>query len=183
MRSRVLIRFIFGDLIERWNNRPRCPAPEPEQPPGHAEAGMRAARRMMELVGVLHDRGYGGLRLRSGLAPSGCHWRGSVHAAKDPQISTGSFSTGAGPKVLFDWEGVEDLGLPALADRFLAQFSALAAAARHPDPAYLAWYRDMLARTAPAGLIYLYSDFTESGVGVLGCRCPEGIPAPPGLPG
>jgi len=95
--------------------------------------------------------------------------------------STGGFSTGSGAEVLLGWNAVVNLSLADLSDRLLAAFSDLAAAAHHPDPAYVAWYRAMLAQTAPRGLIYFSADFPmpDSGVGVLGCDFPEGIRTPP----
>jgi hypothetical protein len=146
--------------------------------PGH-----RAARRMMEMIGVLHERGFEGLRLNAGLAPSGCYWRGGVYAVRDSRVSTGSFSTGADAKVLFDWDDAEMLDVPELADRFVTAFPVLAALARHADPAYAAWYREMLALTAPFGVIYFSADFPlpPSGVGVSGPPAIDGVnvPRPP----
>jgi hypothetical protein len=140
----------------------------------------RAARRMMEMIGALHARGFEGLRLHAGLAPSGCYWRGGVYPVRDPDASTGTFSTGAGTRVLFDWDDSDALDVSQLADRFLAAFPMLAALARHSDPAYAAWYREMLALTAPDGVIYFSADFPlpPSGVGVSGSPEVGGVSVP-----
>jgi hypothetical protein len=137
---------------------------------------------MMELVGYLHECGYCGLRLHSSLSPSGCNWRGRISASRQPDLTTGAFSTGAGPEVLFGWKDVENLSLPDLAKRFVNEFPELINATRYPDTAYSEWYRTMLEKTSPMGLVYFHADFLlpESGVGALNCECPGGIPAPPG---
>jgi hypothetical protein len=179
-----VLRFLFGDLIEgfqSWKNRSRYVPPLPDPPPGYVEATLKAARRMMELLGYLHKCGYGGLRLYSSLSPSGCCWRGRISAGKQPDLTTGAFSTGAGPEVLFGWKDVEELRLSTLAERFATEFPELLNAARYPDRAYTDWYCDMLVKTSPGGLIYFSADFPlpESGVGVINCDCPGGITAPP----
>lgn len=140
-----------------------------------------ATRRLIELVGVLHRRGYEGVRLRPSLAPSGCYWRASLHSGRHPALTTRGFSSGAGWGLLFGWPDAEHLGLEQLADRFLVEFTALAEDARHSDPDYAAWYAAMLSATAPHGYVYFAADFDlpTSGVGVGGCDPQVEVPAPP----
>lgn len=140
-----------------------------------------APRRLMELVAVLHARGYEGLRLAPTLAPSGCHWRAAMFAARRPGLRTRSRSSGAGWRLLFDWADAGGMTLDELADRFVREFPEIAEAARHSDTAYATWYAEMLALTAPNGVIYLAADFDlpPSGVGVGGCAPGVVVRAPP----
>jgi hypothetical protein len=119
--------------------------------------------------------------MEDSLSLSGWYWRGRVSASKQPDLSTGAFSIGAGPEVLFGWKDAEDLSLPDLTRRFETDFPELIYATRCPDTAYTDWYRTMLAKTSPMGLVYFHADFPlpDSGVGVLNCDCPGGISAPP----
>jgi hypothetical protein len=142
--------------------------------------GELAPRRFLELIGELHRRGYEGLRLEAGLAPSGCYWRGAV-SVKDGSLRVGAFSSGAGWQLLFNWPDARRLSVQRLAERFLAEFPEIAAHAFHRDPAYAAWYARMLRLTAPRGVVYFSADFDlpASGVGVAGCPANVEIDAPP----
>ena len=67
-----------------------------------------ATRRLIELVGLLHRRGYEGVRLRPSLAPSGCYWRASLHSGRHPALTTRGYSTGAGWGLLFGWPDADE---------------------------------------------------------------------------
>ena len=45
-----------------------------------------------------------------------------------------------------------------LAKRFILVFPNFAQQGKHPDPAYGAWYSNMLEATAPHGVIYAFAD-------------------------
>lgn len=150
-------RLVLGELLRIWWQR-RSPPP-----------AVRAVRKFLELVGELHRRGYERFRLYAGLAPSGAYLRAAV-LVHGTELRTATYSSGGEYEMLFDWRDAGRLDVSALADRFLAEYPALAEAARAPDPAYVRWYAAMLEKTAPRGFVYFSADFDlpASGVGVGG---------------
>jgi hypothetical protein len=152
------------------------------------------ARQIMLMVAELHRLGYEGLRLLSGLAPSGLYWRCSVLPVTRVSRENGIMAArGAAPYEVpryssgaegayFGWtDAAEDLP-EALAQKFVARFPELAAEGKRADPEYVKWYREMLELTHPEGVIYAYADFElpPEGLGVGNVIGQVVVPLPPG---
>lgn len=130
--------------------------------------GIRVVRKIMEMVGVLHGAGYEGLYLDSCMSPSGCHWRYEIGIARDgrwpqpdglgsdaddaPRGSIGGDGAGHIP-----WCAPEDT-VGGYAQKFMGKYERDLPPARHANPAYVAWYREMLERTAPEGILIFGCD-------------------------
>lgn len=121
-------------------------------------AGEQIARRVMEMVGILHRRGYRCLYLDAHLAPSGCCWRyfiapmvrgrwpRSEWPYDDPLVVRGSI--GGGFDQVFDWTRIESPP-ERMADDFIAAFPRVVEAARGRCKRYAEWYAGMLVASAP----------------------------------
>ncbi len=130
-----------------------------------------ACRRLLEMVRVLHTRGYELLRIDPGMSPSGCHWRCELMPAA--MTVTGKRSRNAAGRVeparytsgmgtsYFDWKDSRYDSPEELAVKFTERFGALAEACRGKDPAYVSWYYQMLGDTAPDGILYAYAEYME----------------------
>ncbi len=128
--------------------------------------GHRMAHRLMRMVGVLHERGYESLYLYSGMSGSGGSWRYAIGAMDDSvwprfwrhalQVFN-SMNGGEDPEQIA-WAGLDDAP-DVLADRFVATYPEIAEAARVPNPAHAAWYRNMLAQSEPVGALVFYFDY------------------------
>jgi hypothetical protein len=127
-----------------------------EQTPDPVAAG----RRLLSLVAELHRRGYERLRVNVGMAPSGLYWRCSYYAvgATRYQGAVPRYTTGNGLEI-FGWADAHHDDPPALAAKFLERFPELAAAAYGSDPAYVAWFAEMLRLTEPDRLPITYADW------------------------
>ena len=128
--------------------------------------GHRMARRLMRMVAVLHQRGFESLYLYCGMNGSGSCWRYSIGAMndgcwprfwRDPLQVFNSMNGSDDPEQIA-W-GSLDEAPESLADRFLATYPEIAAAARVPNPDYVTWYRNMLAVSEPLGLLVFYYDY------------------------
>jgi hypothetical protein len=62
-----------------------------------------------------------------------------------------------------------------LARRFIVEFQKFAEQGKHPDPAYVAWYSNMLEATAPHGVIYAFADMESPIDRMFTNFCAEGI--------
>ena len=126
------------------------------------------ARLLLAMVRELHLRGYQRLRIAPGFAPSGLYWRCTLAPASDislvhgAMLSAGSsaavYSTGDG-YAFFGWNDAAGSNAAQLAEMFLSRFPDLCERSRGLDAAYLSWYLEMLARTAPDALPYAYADW------------------------
>lgn len=134
----------------------------------HAATPKAHGRRLLLAVEVLHRLGYERLRIAPGLAPSGSAWRCAVVPKAETCVENGaltrteyqapaSYTTGQGAGY-FGWEDAAEDGPEELAQKILDRFPSVVAAARGEDPAYVAWYREMLVATAPYGLPYAIWD-------------------------
>lgn len=144
-----------------------------------------AGRRLLTLVAEVHRRGYERLRVNVGMAPSGLYWRCSYYAAGTPQTAgpVPRYTTGNG-LIIFDWADAQHDEPPALAEKFLARFPDLAAAAYGRDPAYAAWFADMLRLTHPDLLPITYADWElpTDVVSTVGAGRTLTLPLPPPPP-
>jgi len=133
-----------------------------------ASGGFGAAlvsRRIMEMVGELHHVGYGGLYLDCGISPSGFNWRFAIGSAangrwpnRELSEVTGSIGDERDPHI--PWCGAADL--VRCTEKFRATYPDLLQAAQVPNQPYVDWYRMMLAKTAPDGVLMFYSDYGPS---------------------
>lgn len=128
--------------------------------------------KVLEIVAVLHRRGYERLRIEPGMSPSGMSWRcGITHAGNmDPEngalcINSGgpqtAFYTSANGDRLFDWKDAPSLDTKQLADRFLLEFPEICQLGQGADPEYVAWYELMLSFARTGGLPYAYDDYGD----------------------
>lgn len=127
--------------------------------------GEQISRRIMEMVGALHRRGYESLYLDPVMAPNGTSWRYQVGAMVERQWPNPAYprfansaeacvggSIRGGPDQEIPWAHATD-SVGALSDKFAASYPEIVKAARSPNSEYVSWYREMLERTAPAGAL------------------------------
>ncbi|MBL8132087.1 MAG: hypothetical protein JNL42_09540 [Anaerolineae bacterium] len=131
---------------------------------------MNDIRRVMLMVAALHKLGYERIRLAPAMSPSGMHWRGNVTSIQNILRTHGAaiqnysedlvarHSTGQGPQV-YGWADAETDSPDQLAHKFIERFPLIAVSGQGSDPAYVDWYRDMLAATEPDGFIYAFADW------------------------
>lgn len=157
-----------------------------------------APRRVVLMVGELHRLGYCRLRLAApAISPSGCHWQAFITAVSNTRSFRGrgdfptsnlfdartvaAYQTGQGDR-FFGWADAATDTAAELARKFLDRFPDVAASGWGDDPAYIAWYQDMLAATEPAGLVYAYSpwgDRSPEHLNVAGESRVKTVPYPP----
>jgi hypothetical protein len=124
------------------------------------------ARRILEMVGVLHSRGYESLFLSPGMAPSGAYWRYHIGIMKDGKWSNNPDYFGSDYEVVsgslgsyceISWEKSAKT-LSEFTDNFIEAFKVKLQKARVPNPAYVSWFKEMLEKTAPDGHFLFYCD-------------------------
>lgn len=120
-----------------------------------ARAG-RAGRAIMEAVAVLHDRGYGRLKLFCYVKEGLGAWRHQLFAGDrfPPQGAPLPRPVAGGS--LPSWPVARGATAEQVADAVLAAHPGLAAAAVGADDAYVAWYREMLV-AHPVGALEMES--------------------------
>ena len=147
-------------------------------------------RKILELVGELHLRGYEGIRISPGMSPSGTYWRCNItpasnispkHGAQivDYEGPVAQYSSGDGD-MLFGWTDAKACEPSELAVRFIERFPEIAAAGKSKDSAYVAWYREMLTATHPDAYPIAYADWDlpEGYLSTIGNRVMR-MPLPP----
>jgi endonuclease/exonuclease/phosphatase family metal-dependent hydrolase len=125
-----------------------------------------ACRTLLEMVQVLHQRGYERIRINPGMAPSGCYWRCGILPASMTvrgrsdigYVEPARYSSGQGKKY-FGWTDTISDSPETLATKFVERFLSLAREGFGRDPAYASWYSRMLKETAPDGFIYAFADY------------------------
>jgi hypothetical protein len=153
---------------------------------------LRLCRKLMDMVGRLHALGYESLYLDSHMSPSGGYWRYDIGLIEDgrwpsqadwhdpAQRVHGSVSR----SVLGDNVWCESGGsLDVYVEQFVAAFPALLAPARRPAPDYVAWYRAMLAASAPTGVLLFFEDYGPYYEHALFIDSDVKLPLPPGYCG
>jgi hypothetical protein len=118
---------------------------------------MLAARKLILATALLHDRGYGALRLKAGMSPSGGHWRYSLKS-KTGAIGPGGSLTG---QKAFDWGDTEQTTPEELATLIEEKYPELMEGSRGEDPAYAAWLKEIIAESEPEGLFIEFWDSWE----------------------
>jgi len=136
------------------------------------------AVQVLEMVRVLHERGYEHLRVAPGMAPSGMSWRCAVthtgnirpdHGAKarDFEADSAHYTSAAGGEY-FQWTDAAEDTPEELAAKFIARFPEIAGKGRGPDPAYAQWFLEMLALARQGTFAISYADWnTERDPGFL----------------
>lgn len=119
------------------------------------------ARLLMEALAVLHQRGYGRLKLF-------CYIKGGLGAWRHWLFASDEF-----PNNVVAWQGPKHGGsLPGwaifsgttaqeVADDILSRYPHLAQAARGKDEVYVSWYQQMLA-DYPDGILEMESPYRAS---------------------
>ncbi len=142
------------------------------QPDGEDPA-IACARRMLEMVAILHKMGYEQLRIFPIIGMSGMAWRCRVLPAGLMSRENGAlpvdedivpdgrncayFSTNM-PTKFFGLIVPGTLTPRQLAEDFIAEYPEIVQLGRGADPEYAAWYREMLILTAPSNLLWVTSD-------------------------
>ena len=128
--------------------------------------------KVLEMVAVLHQRGYQRLRIEPGMSPSGMYWRcGITHAGNMDPENGAICANGCGDEIVhytsanenrfFGWDDAPVLDLEQLADRILEQHREICELGRGDDPEYVAWYELMLMLARKGGLPYAYDDYGD----------------------
>lgn len=127
--------------------------------------GHRLARPLMRMVAVLHERGVQSLYLYGGMNGSGRCWRYSIGAMdegcwprrwRDPLQVYNSIDGSDEPDQIA-WAELDDTP-HVLADKFEASYPDIIVTACVPNPAYVTWYRHMLAVSEPLGVLVFSHD-------------------------
>jgi len=130
--------------------------------------GGQIARKILEMVGQLHHAGFESLYIDPYMAPSGCYWRYSIGIAangKWPQRdSLGSMNDG-GPEGSIGGGFEQQLAWCTPADsveeytrKFIQQYAKSLGRAETVNPSYVQWYREMLTKTSPSGILIFGCD-------------------------
>ena len=152
-------------------------------------SGHRMARRLMRMVGALHDRGFESLYLYCGMNGSGGNWRYAIGAMdharwprrlRDPLQVFNSMNGSDDPRQI-EWAKL-DAPPDVLADDFLATYPKIVEAAKEPNPAFVAWFQQMLSIGEPLGLLVFYFDYkTDPRPEFWGSYPDVFVDLPPGL--
>ena len=131
--------------------------------------GHQIARRILEMVGELHNKGYESLYIDPVMAPSGCFWRYEIGAMRDGLWPCGydkhlgkefepiRGSIGGGFEQEIPWGKPTD-SLSEFLEAFLLAYPNLLSMAKKPNAPYIAWYREMLRATQPEGMLIFGCD-------------------------
>lgn len=115
---------------------------------------------------------------RYGIAPASQFERAGLHMKPERYPGRAFRSTrGEGPP--FGLPGTERATTEELATAFVRRFRSVALEGRGPDPAYAAWFEDLLGTCEPDGLPVLYADgfdAGEHGIMVEGADAPFRLP-------
>jgi hypothetical protein len=145
------------------------------------------ARRLLSMVAELHKLGYEGLRVTPFMSPSGCYWRCCIipacltshehgaRLAEDVDYETLPRYSSGDEDNYFGWANMKPKSPLLLARRFILVFPKFAEQGKHPDPAYAAWYLNMLEATAPHGVIYAFADMESPEDRMLTYFCDESV--------
>lgn len=125
---------------------------------------------ILEMVHILHRRGYQRLRIAPGLAPSGCYWRVAVAPSDQFEEHHGALlkdfdhaahhTTGNGPDP-FAWRDAARHSPAKLADLFLARYPDFARRGQGSDWAYAGWYLEVLHQASLGRFPAAYGDWHE----------------------
>ena len=149
-----------------------------EEPKPFAHDSWRRAFRLLRMVGILHGKGFHGLRVfpyeyplayRIYLFPgeyadqSGVRCRPEFEASDNRLLARHSCASDPN---YFDWQDGPGLSAHQLAFRFIERFPELARATFRLDYAYAGWYATLLAACEYGYLPYLFGEY-EPELGAL----------------
>ncbi len=149
------------------------------------------ARRILKMVGKLHQCGYESLFLSPGMAPSGVYWRYRIGIMKEGKWSNTPDCFGDDYEVISDslgscceisW-GKSTETLSEFTDNFIEVYREKLQKARVPNPFYVSWFREMLEKTAPDGHFIFYCDLGPYFECAIACGCSKDfrMPMPSGF--
>lgn len=130
----------------------------------------RNALSILEMVRVLHERGYELLRICPGMSSSGMHWRCSMTHRDNTQPDHGAMTlvwdsaihyTTADRTEYFGWDDASDDSKEELAEKFEQRFPDLIASTAGRDPEYVAWYVEMLGMARRGIFPIAYADWYD----------------------
>jgi hypothetical protein len=155
---------------------------------------LTAARKVILMLAELHKRGYERLRLLPGMAPNGIHWRYAItpiaHVSREHGARSGAscgyddFPRGSlsASDQMVGWGDNPTSSPKELADLFVRTYPAICRDGKGKDSEYVAWYKSMLMRTHPDGIVWAYSDsYNDNPPPIEGLGAGEhvNIPMPP----
>jgi hypothetical protein len=132
--------------------------------------GNQIARRILEMVGELHKKGYESLYIDPVMAPHGGNWRYKIGAMRDGLWPCGNnerVSRESGPicgsirggyEQEIPWGKSTD-SLSELVKGFLSIYPNILEMAKKPNSPYVEWYSEMLKATRPEGILIFSCDW------------------------
>jgi len=184
---------LLSDLLADWNLPAPSPRPMPDKRPSiHASAALEprvtagsddpvpnapAYRRRMtlvlEMVAVLHRRGYQHLRIVPGMSGSGLYWRctftPAINVEPNPsqqgidQIRNHEYLTAqwtnANEDDIFGAPEAQEMSPIEMADYFTKTYPDIVNASRGSDWAYAGWYAEMLGSVDHNFFPIFYADY------------------------
>jgi hypothetical protein len=158
--------------------------------------GNQISRRILEMVGELHLQGFESLYLDAQMAPSGFYWRYNIGSMKEkrwphPKCEYGehkSFcvqgSIGGGLDQKIPWGKAQDPVID-LAKNFRKAYPRIMKDSSRPNSEYIEWYKMMLVKTKPDGVLIFSSNYEPHYEYAFTCGGPRDfkMPMPPGYLG
>ena len=132
--------------------------------------GEQIARKIIEMIALLHKRVYESLYLDSCMAPSGMYWRYKIGAMVEnrwpnPDCYFGndtsscvSGSIGGGFEQKLSWANITDT-IEVIANKFQDTYPIILNNARCSNTEYVSWYKEMLKKTSPEGVLIFSCDY------------------------
>ncbi len=165
------------------------------KPEDKALTNRNPARRLMSMIGKLHEVGYQKVKLYPHIGGAG-FWRYIISVSLHPNMrdshcdhkttETVWQSLGGGDEP-YGWGDSQKDTIEELAHKFLHRYQRIETFGKGDDPIYVKWYQDMLKKTEPGGVIYFWWDgcykVDRPYIGILNCgRRKINIPYPPDYP-
>ncbi len=127
-----------------------------------AELARSTPLRILQGVRVLHQRGYEGVQIRTGMSPSGMYWRAQISPAGTAGRDL-SYTTGAGTEFA-DARVAVTTSPEEVADIILAALPGLDPRTR--DPEYVQWYEELMHLVEQhGGLPIAFADYFDAAAG------------------
>lgn len=167
-------------------------------PTPFTEVYYRRCLRVLRMVGILHGKGFHGLRVLPYIYP--ISYRIELYPGAyakpdgvqyDENLIPGGFAskliaryTGASEARFFGWEDAESANAHELALLFIKRFPELCQDAFYLDYAYAGWFTTLLAHCEYGALPYLFEEYKMQVPGAMRmltvrAKAPEYFPSPP----
>ena len=158
----------------------------------HVFLAMNPARRLMVMIAKLHELGYQKIRFYPHIGGAG-YWRYIITISPAPPIFSKDVepsaiqtvwnSLGSGDQP-YGWGDTFDDSIEELALKFLRKYPLFAEEGKGSDSEYVKWYSNMIEKTRPGGIIYLWWDGSyedeKNNIGIMNSgRRRIKIPYPP----